>query len=47
MGTVQTCQCKLERAKPVVRTATIVQGDNPMSKEEIVIQIAGDIKAIV
>lgn len=40
-------KAKLESAKPLVRIATTSQGGNPRSKEESVMQIAGDIKAIV
>jgi hypothetical protein len=39
-------RAKLERAKPPVRIPTISQGGNPRSREERVMQIAGDKKAI-
>lgn len=40
-------KAKLERAKPAVRIPTISQGGNPRSREDRVMQTAGDKKAIV
>ena len=40
-------KAKLERAKPPLRINTISQGGRPRSKEESVMHVAGDKKAIV
>lgn len=40
-------KAKLDRAKPPVRIVTTSHGGKPKSKEERIIQVAGDKKAIV
>lgn len=40
-------KAKLERAKPPLRINTISQGGRPRSKEERIMHVAGDKKAIV
>lgn len=40
-------KAKLDRAKPLVRKATISHGGNPRSSEERAMKVAGDTNAIV